>query len=174
MSAILYLAQPLDPAGERHTLRLVEALAAAGTATVLAWGGIRLPALAGVELAPLPPAGGLMAGGHWILDPDGQPVDHAWKKRRAAASLAIAARVRPALLLLDGAAFGSGAFRFELKPLLEIAARRQPRPLIAVWSPGGTPLPVPEGQRAPDRVVGEAEPAAAAATLRTLLGETGG
>ncbi|MFV3128132.1 hypothetical protein [Niveispirillum sp. KHB5.9] len=115
-------------------LDMAESLAAGGEAVMLAWGGMAPPEGAvptGVTLWPLPPAREDEGMPGLILDADGQVADHAWKKRRAAALLALFAGMRPRLIVLDAAGPG---FRFELEPLTGMARRRVPMPEIRVWS----------------------------------------
>lgn len=126
---ILFRAQPMRP--EQATIRLdaAAALATGGERVMLAWGGPAptAPIPERVTLWPLPVAWERAEAAGLILDVDGRPVDHAWKKRRAAALLALFAGMAPRLIILDMAAPG---FRFELAPLTEIARRRVPAPEI--------------------------------------------
>lgn len=126
--SILFRAQPMR--AEQHAARLHAAaqLAAAGERVMLAWGGpVPKTVPEGVTLWPLPLAWERAETPGLILDADGRPVDHAWKKRRAAALLGLFAGMSPRIVILDAAAPG---FRFELEPLTEIARRRFPAPDI--------------------------------------------
>ncbi|QJE74407.1 hypothetical protein HHL28_16195 [Aerophototrophica crusticola] len=136
MTKLLFWAQPLSGAEEPPLLAMAGALAGAGFAVTLAWGGVGLPDIPGVAVAPLPPAVGDGAG--LVCRPDTlEPVDNAWKKRRAAATLAVLAGQAPSVILLDRFPRGHRAFRFDLRPFLHIAARRDPAPLVASWLPPG-------------------------------------
>lgn len=106
-------------------------------AVMLAWGGLPLTATLpqGVTLTPLPGAQESVDVPGLMLDADGHVADHSWKKRRAAALLALFAGMRPHLIVLDGA---PSLFRFELRPLLEMARRRNPAPAVRVWPEGAT------------------------------------
>lgn len=138
MTPLLFWAQPLSAVEEPSLLEMAEALAGAGFVVTLAWGGVGRPEVPGVTLAPLPPAVGDGAG--LVCRPGTlEPVDNAWKKRRAAATLAVLAGQAPAVILLDRFPRGHSAFRFELRPFLHIAARRRPAPAIAGWLPPGVP-----------------------------------
>ncbi len=121
-------------------LELAARLAAAGQqmggqGVLLAWGGLPPPGAVpdGVTLAPLPPAWVRDEAPEVMLDADGNRADWSWKKRRAAALLALFAGVRPGLIVLDGA---PSLFRFELRPLLEMARRRPDPPRIGLWPSG--------------------------------------
>ncbi|OYQ36539.1 hypothetical protein CHU95_04820 [Niveispirillum lacus] len=95
---------------------------------MLAWGGLAPATIPdGVTLWLLPVAWARAESPGLILNAQGQPVDHAWKKRRAAALLGLFAKMAPHLIVLDMAAPG---FRFELEPLTAIARRRSPAPTI--------------------------------------------
>lgn len=131
---ILFRAQPMRPGEVRARLDLAESLAREG-AVMLAWGGMqyegKLPA--GVTLTLLPPAWEDPRSPGLMLDQGGAPVGHAWKKRRAAALLALFAGMAPHQIVLDGVV---PLFRFELRPLLEMARRRDPPPAVRVWPEG--------------------------------------
>lgn len=131
---ILFWAQPMRPGEVSARLEQAGLLAREGD-VMLAWGGMpfAVPLPSGVTLYPLPAARESQAVSGLMLDADGYPADHAWKKRRAAALLALFAGLRPRLILLDGA---PSLFRFELRPLLEMARRRDPAPTIRVWPDG--------------------------------------
>lgn len=125
---ILFRAQPLRPEQADVCLDAAARLAMAEGMVMLAWGGPPPEAAPdGVTLSPLPPAWERTDMPGLILDVNGRPVDHAWKKRRAAALLALFAAMAPRLIVLDMAAPG---FRFELEPLTQIARRRVPAPEI--------------------------------------------
>lgn len=102
---------------------------------VLAWGGLPPvgPVPDGVTLVALPPAWALDEAPETMLDADGNRADWAWKKRRAAVLLGLFAGMRPRLIVLDGA---PTLFRFELRPLLEMARRRPDPPRIGLWPAG--------------------------------------
>jgi predicted glycosyltransferase len=87
----------------------------------------------GVTLVPLPPGWADIKAPDILLDSDGRRADWAWKKRRAAALLGLFAGMRPRLIVLDGA---PSLFRFELRPLLEMARRRPDPPRIDLWPAG--------------------------------------
>ncbi|MQP65939.1 hypothetical protein GE253_11355 [Niveispirillum sp. SYP-B3756] len=135
---LFFWAQPMAAGDAERLFAAAQRLAAGGWNVRLAWGGeappMPGPALTVTALTPV---------AHWradqpglILDGDGKPAGHAWKKQRAASLLALFARSRPALLLLDRFPFAQQAFRYELRPMLEIASRRTPKPRIASLSTG--------------------------------------
>lgn len=137
--AILFWAQPADPADAARLGQTATMLAARGQRVLVAWGGPDVPdPVPGVTLAPLPPALITQASGEkrLILDEKAQLAAPDWKKRRTAALLALFQQSRPRLLLLDRFPYGWGGFRYELRPLLEMAHRRRPRPLAFSLSDG--------------------------------------
>jgi predicted glycosyltransferase len=131
---ILFRAQPMRPGDMSARLDQAEVLAREG-AVMLAWGGLPLTVTLppGMTLAPLPGAQESVEVPGLMLDADGHVADHSWKKRRAAALLALFACMRPSLIVLDGA---PSLFRFELRPLLEMARRRDPAPAVRIWPEG--------------------------------------
>lgn len=131
---ILFRAQPMRSGDVPARLDQAEMLARQG-AVMLAWGGplliTTLPP--GVTLTPLPGAQESTEIPGLMLDSDGHVAGQSWKKRRAAALLALFAGMRPRLIVLDGA---PSLFRFKLRPLLEMARRRDPAPTVRVWPEG--------------------------------------
>lgn len=112
--------------GTGHAVRAVaigRALAARGVAVTLASGNRLPPTLAthGLDIAPLPLARAADATFKVILDEKDQPIDEAWKAMRRDALLAVAAAVRPDLLVTETFPFGRRPFAFELRPLIERA-----------------------------------------------------
>ncbi|MBJ7414225.1 MAG: hypothetical protein JHC88_01950 [Niveispirillum sp.] len=131
---ILFRAQPMRPGDVSARLDQAEMLTREG-AVMLAWGGLPLTITPppGVTLTPLPGAQESAEVPGLMLDADGHVANQSWKKRRAAALLALFAGMRPRLIMLDGA---PSLFRFELRPLLEMARRRDPAPAVRVWPAG--------------------------------------
>lgn len=132
---ILFRAQPMRPGEAAARLEQAEKLAGEGT-VMLAWGGVLPPPGGlpdGVTLCNLPGAQDSPDQPGLMLDADGRMADPSWKKRRAAAMLALFAGMRPGLIVLDGA---PSLFRFELRPLLEMARRRRPPPEVRLWPEG--------------------------------------
>jgi predicted glycosyltransferase len=86
--------------------------------------------LGGADLIQLPPARAGDSGFGSIVDAAGRPIDDAWRDRRRAALLAAFERWAPEAVLIELYPFGRRPFRFELRPLLDAAAARRPRPAI--------------------------------------------
>jgi len=107
---------------------LARALAAARFDVTLVSGGAPVPGIA-VDIQ-LPPASAADITFKTLLDETGQPVDDAWKRRRAAALLDAWRASRADVLLVELFPFGRRQMRFELLPLLEDAVRLVPRPLV--------------------------------------------
>lgn len=114
--------------------RIAAGCAQAGLDTVLASGGLPIADLdtGGARLEQLPPAKAGDARFSHLADPEGRPVDDTWKARRREATLALFARERPRVLVLELFPFGRRSLRFELLPLLEAAHAQSPRPWILV------------------------------------------
>jgi predicted glycosyltransferase len=117
----------------RRAALISHALTAAGLDVTIAAGGFPV---AGVDYGParliqLSPARSADASFKHLVDADDQPLSSAWKERRAAELLTLAADLRPDIILLETYPFGRRAFRFEPLPLLAQAAARRPRPLLA-------------------------------------------
>jgi len=86
--------------------------------------------LGGADVVQLPPARAGDSGFGSIVDAAGRPIDDAWRDRRRAALLTAFERWAPDVVLIELYPFGRRPFRFELQPLLDAAAARQPRPAI--------------------------------------------
>ena len=114
--------------------RIAAGCVQAGLDTVLASGGLPIAELdtGGARLEQLPPAKAGDARFSHLADPEGRPVDDAWKARRREATLALFARERPRVLVLELFPFGRRSLRFELLPLLEAAHAQSPRPWVVV------------------------------------------
>jgi predicted glycosyltransferase len=116
----------------RRAMALARACEAAGIDVTIASGGRPVEGIAPAgRLVQLPPAESADSSFATIVDEKGRPIDDAWRARRRDALLALFARTRPDLLLIEQFPFGRRAFRFELMPLLEAAAACRPRPVIA-------------------------------------------
>jgi predicted glycosyltransferase len=104
------------------------ALREAGFSVTLVSGGAPVP---GIDVdSQLPSASAADISFKTLLDDAGQPVDDAWKRRRASALLDVWRAARADVLLVELFPFGRRQMRFELLPLLEDATRLAPRPLI--------------------------------------------
>ncbi len=82
------------------------------------------------KVIQLPPAHAGDSSFGSIVDADGRPIDDAWRDRRRAALLTAFDRFVPEVVLIELYPFGRRLFRFELRPLLDAAAARRPRPAI--------------------------------------------
>lgn len=133
---LLFWAQPIAQGEAAQLAASAYRLVGRGWNVLLAWGGDDPPrAENGLTIAQLTPEACWRADQPgMILDAAGEPANHAWKKQRAASLLSLFARTRPAVILLDRFPFGQKAFRYELRPLLEMATRRRPRPHITSLS----------------------------------------
>ncbi|HET6521059.1 MAG TPA: hypothetical protein VFG47_14740, partial [Geminicoccaceae bacterium] len=130
---VLFWVQHLLGTGHlKRALTVSAAMAERGLAVTLASGGPPgpWPPPAGVELAQLPPVRAADVDFSGLVEPDGRPVDDAWRVRRCDALLALFDRVRPDVLITEMFPFGRRMFRFELLPLLERAAGARPQPRV--------------------------------------------
>lgn len=116
----------------RRAAAITRALHRHGLAVVFVAGGEPVPSLdlGGAEIIQLPPARAGDSGFSSIVDAAGRPIDDTWREHRRTALLDAFERSAPAAVLIELYPFGRRPFRFELRPLLEAAAARQPRPVI--------------------------------------------
>src|SRR5262245_33277806 len=116
----------------RRAAAITRALERHGLAVAFVAGGEPVPGLdlGGAAVIPLPPARAGDSGFNSIVDADGRPIDDAWRARRRSALLAAFEQTAPEAVLIELYPFGRRPFRFELRPLLEAAAARRPRPAI--------------------------------------------
>jgi predicted glycosyltransferase len=130
---LLFWVQPMAQGEAEQLSAVARRLADRGWNVLLAWGGENPPMAEGrLAVAMLTPMARWQADQPgMILDAGGAVAGHAWKKQRAASLLCLFARSRPTMLLLDRFPFGNQAFRYEVRPMLEMACRRTPRPRIA-------------------------------------------
>lgn len=124
MSDVMVYVQHLLGIGHVRRMALInQELRARGVTVTVASGGIPDAGLdfaadRVIQLSPCRTADSRFSG---LVDPDGNPVDDAWKERRRAALLAAFRTTSPKLLLVEMFPFGRRAFRFELIPLFDAA-----------------------------------------------------
>lgn len=123
MAKILIHVQHLLGSGHAHRMAAIAAAAAArGHNATLASGGRPLTlALGQAKLAQLPSLVAADAGFKDLRDDQDLPIDAAWRSRRAAATRALFARLKPDLLVVELYPFGRGMLAFELEALLDDA-----------------------------------------------------
>jgi len=116
----------------RRAAAITGALERHGLAVAFVAGGEPVPGLdlGGAAVIQLPPARAGDSGFGSIVDDAGRTIDDAWRDRRRAALLAAFERWAPEVVLIELYPFGRRPFRFELRPLLDAAAARRPRPII--------------------------------------------
>ncbi|WP_395676784.1 glycosyltransferase family protein [Inquilinus sp.] len=133
MKVLFHVQHLLGIGHVRRAAAIARALDEDGFAVTVAQGGFDVPGTdwGGAEVVRLPPVRSADTGFRALLDARDQPIDTGWKKRRAAELLALLARTKPDILLVETFPFGRRAFAFELVPMLEIARRASPRPLVA-------------------------------------------
>jgi predicted glycosyltransferase len=128
---VLFWVQHLLGSGHlKRAVTLARAMAARGLRVVVASGGTPAPWLVGegVELVQLPPVRASDLSFASLLDEHDRPIDERFRAMRRDRLLALFAEVRPRVVVTEMFPFGRRAFRFELVPLLEAAARARPRP----------------------------------------------
>jgi predicted glycosyltransferase len=118
----------------RRAAAIAQGLIDAGAAVDLVLGGAPVDGIApkAARVVQLPPAVASDSNFTHLLDADGLKVDERWKVRRKQALLDAFAGARPDIVLLEMYPFGRRQFRFELLPLLDLAAAQRPKPLVAV------------------------------------------
>jgi predicted glycosyltransferase len=128
---VLFWVQHLLGSGHlKRAAILARAMSARGLRVVLASGGTPAPWLVGerVELVQLPPVRASDLSFASLLDEHDRPIDDRFRAMRRDRLLALLAELRPRVIITEMFPFGRRAFRFELEPLLEAAARARPRP----------------------------------------------
>ena len=115
--------------GTGHAVRAAaigRALATAGVAVTLVTGNTLPPTLDvdGLAVEPLPPARAADTAFSALVEPDGRPVDEAWRAARSERLLAVLADVRPDILVTETFPFGRRALAAELLALAETARTR--------------------------------------------------
>ena len=133
---VLFWVQHLLGSGHlKRAATLARAMAARGLRVVIASGGTPAPWLLGdgIELVQLPPVRASDLTFTSLLDEHDRPIDDRFRALRRDRLLALFEELRPRVIVTEMFPFGRRAFRFELMPLLEAAARVRPR----LWSPGG-------------------------------------
>lgn len=164
MRVFFYVQHLLGVGHLQRAAAIARALRAQGAEVVLASGGAPVSSIA-VDVQ-LPPASAGDLSFRMLLDAQGQPVDDAWKRRRAGALLDAWRASRADVLVIELFPFGRRQMRFELLPLLEDALRLPRRPLV-VCSVRDIIQPQPEResetvelvQRFFDRVLVHGDPA---------------
>ncbi len=120
----------------KRAATLARSLAAEGLEVTLASGGMPVPDLArqvtacGVRMVQLPAARAADLSFKGLHDESGRDVDDAWRERRKAALLDAWREADPHVLLIELFPFGRRQMRFELLPLLEMAAAARRRPAV--------------------------------------------
>jgi len=131
---LLFYVQHLLGIGHvRRAAVLARALGRAGFDVWLAQGGFPVPGcdFGPARVVPLPPVRAADSQFKQLLTETGLPPDPAWHERRQRHLLALLEHSAPQMLLIESFPFGRRAFRGELLALLEAAATRRPRPLVA-------------------------------------------
>src|SRR5256714_8092499 len=126
MTIFFYVQHLLGIGHLKRAATLARALRDAGFKVVLASGGVPVPPIP-VDVQ-LPPASAADISFKTLVDDAGQPINEAWKRRRAGALLDAWRSARADVLLVELFPFGRRQMRFELVPLLEDARRPAPRP----------------------------------------------
>ena len=126
MKVFFYVQHLLGIGHLKRAATVARALRAEGLEVTLASGGLPV---AGIDVLQLPAATS-DASFKGLFDEHGRPVDEAWRNRRRDALLAAWRASRADALVVELYPFGRRQMSFELEPLLEEAARREPRPLV--------------------------------------------
>ena len=129
--AVLFWVQHLLGSGHlKRAATLARAISARGVRVVLASGGTPAPWLVadGLELVQLPPVRASDLAFTSLLDEHDRAIDDRFRAGRRDRLLALFQELRPRVVITEMFPFGRRAFRFELLPLLEAAARARPRP----------------------------------------------
>jgi predicted glycosyltransferase len=116
-----------------RSLRLAVGFDRAGFKVELVMGGVPVEGLdtGGIAVTRLPPLKAGPGGFSDLRDENGAEVGDDYKARRREQLLVRFERVKPNVLVIEAFPFGRRQMRFELLPLLDMAAAQSPRPLIA-------------------------------------------
>ena len=128
MKVFFYVQHLVGVGHLKRAATLARSMRESGFDVTLASGG---PSIAGVPVdVQLPAAQAADSTFSGLIDEAGQPVDEAWKRRRAGALIDAWRASRADALVIELFPFGRRQMRFELLPLLEDAHRVAKRPLI--------------------------------------------
>jgi predicted glycosyltransferase len=136
VTRVLFYVQHLQGVGHVfRAARIARALVAEGMAVDVAYGGEPIGGfdIPGADVHYLPPVRAGDEVFNRLEDPQGNPVDDAYKERRRDMLLALFDRTVPDILLTEAFPFGRRQMRFELLPLLE-RARARPKPPLVIGS----------------------------------------
>jgi predicted glycosyltransferase len=129
---LIYVQHLLGTGHLRRAASIARATAGRGLDVTVATGGVPVDGVdfGAAKVVQLPAA--RVAAGEFgrLLDARGVPVDDAWRDRRARCLLDTWNADLPDILVTELFPFGRRQMRFELLPLLDAAAKRQPRPAI--------------------------------------------
>ncbi|RMH50834.1 MAG: glycosyltransferase, partial [Alphaproteobacteria bacterium] len=143
-AAIAFLVTHLMGSGHLVRIRAIaRAAARRGARVVILSGGRPLPHL-GAPDVPFVQLPWVMADGldyRRLLDPDGRPVDAAFRARMLAAAQAALAAFRPDILVTETWPFGRGALRAEYAALAEAARQTGARRVVSLRD-----IPEPSGR----------------------------
>ncbi len=132
-SRILYYVQHLMGVGHVfRAMRIVGALAEAGHAVDLVYGGEPIPNfdVAGARVHYLPPVRAGAVRFNDLVGPDGNPVSEDYKARRRKMLLSVFAQGEHDAIMTEAFPFGRRQMRFELMPLLEAGRNRNSPPVV--------------------------------------------
>ena len=129
---MVYVQHLLGIGHQRRTATIARALGERGLSVCYVSGGLPVPGLdvGAAEFVQLPPLKARNARYQGLVDAKNNPLDDALRTRRTDQLLQTYRRVSPAVLLIETFPFGRKLLSFELLPLLETAARSEPRPLV--------------------------------------------
>lgn len=129
---LLYVQHLLGMGHLVRASRIARAMAGAGLEVTVVTGGCPVAGFPGEGLPTisLPPVKMGRAGFSALEDCEGNPVDDAFRERRAGLLLQALERVEPGAIVIEAFPFGRRMMRFELLPFLEKATARRDRPLI--------------------------------------------
>jgi predicted glycosyltransferase len=131
--AFLYVQHLLGIGHLRRAAAIARGLIGGGFEVAFVSGGEAVPSLdvGAARIVQLPAIRSGDAGFSSLVDDAGRAVtDVLWQERRGQLEAELS-RFAPDVLLIEMYPFGRRQFRHEITPLLEIAALRRPRPLIA-------------------------------------------
>ena len=132
VDVLLYVQHLLGIGHLRRAALLAKALGRNGISVTLVSGGAPVSGLeiGAAGFVQLPPLRSRDENFSALVDQSDRPIDEAWKAARRDRLLAIYRALEPRVLLIEMFPFGRRQMRFELLPLLELAAASRPRPQV--------------------------------------------
>ena len=129
---LLYVQHLMGVGHQIRTAAISRELVKVGFSVTYISGGFSVPGLdvGGATFIQLPPCRAENSNFQALVDENHTPVDAQWKQSRRNHLLDVYSQIKPDILITETFPFGRRLMRFELDPLLELAAQTVAKPLI--------------------------------------------